>query len=246
MGSPIKILIVEDEMIIAANTSLQLTNLGYEVSGIVSRGEEVLVHIEENLPDIILLDIRLKGKLDGIETAHQMQKHFNIPIIYLTSNVDDANFERAKKTNPHAFISKPFKKLDLQHAIELTVNRIIEDEIKFAKANINERSFVLSDRIFVRHNDRIVKIIIADILYIEADRNYCRIHSKGKIFLLVVTLKDIEKKLPKEFFIRVHRSYIINLLQIDEVAAKHLVISRKAIPLSKSLRADLLTRLQTI
>jgi DNA-binding LytR/AlgR family response regulator len=246
MGSPIKILIVEDEMIIAANTSLQLTNLGYEVSGIVSRGEEALVHIKNNLPDIILLDIRLKGKLDGIETAHQMQKNFNIPIIYLTSNVDDANFERAKKTNPYAFISKPFKKLDLQHAIELTTNRIIETEIKISEEQINEPSFVLSDRIFVRHNDRIVKIIIADILYIEADRNYCRIHSKGKIFLLVVTLKDIEKKLPKEYFIRVHRSYIINLLQIDEVAAKHLVISRKAIPLSKSLRADLLTRLQTI
>jgi DNA-binding LytR/AlgR family response regulator len=246
MGSPIKILIVEDEMIIAANTSLQLTNLGYEVSGIVSRGEEALIQIEENLPDIILLDIQLKGELDGIETAHQMQKQFNIPIIYLTSNVDDANFERAKKTNPYAFISKPFKKLDLQHAIELTANRIIENKIKAVEELANEPSFVLSDRIFVRHNDRIVKIIIADILYIEADRNYCRIHSKGKIYLLVVTLKDIEKKLPKEYFIRVHRSYIINLLQIDEVAAKHLVISRKAIPLSKSLRADLLTRLQTI
>ena len=246
MSSPIKILIVEDEMIIAANTSLQLTNLGYEVIGIVSRGEEALVQIEENLPDIILLDIQLKGELDGIETAHRMQKNFNIPIIYLTSNVDDANFERAKETKPYAFISKPFKKLDLAHAIDLTANRIIENEIKVSEENSSEPSFVLSDRIFVRHNDRIVKIIIADILYIEADRNYCRIHAKGKIFLLVVTLKDIEKKLPKDYFIRVHRSYIINLLQIDEVAAKHLVISRKAIPLSKSLRADLLTRLQTI
>ena len=127
MESTIKILIVEDEMIIAANTSLQLTNLGYEVSGIVSRGEDALLHIKENLPDIVLLDIQLKGELDGIETAHQMQKDFNIPIIYLTSNVDEAHFERAKRTNPYAFISKPFKKLDLQHAIELTANRIIED-----------------------------------------------------------------------------------------------------------------------
>ena len=130
MVSPIKVLIVEDEMIIAANTSLQLTNLGYEVSGIVSRGEEVLIHIKDSLPDIILLDIQLKGELDGIETAHQVQEHFDIPIIYLTSNVDDANFERAKKTNPYAFISKPFKKLDLAHAIDLTANRIIEAEIK--------------------------------------------------------------------------------------------------------------------
>ena len=246
MESTIKILIVEDEMIIAANTSLQLTNLGYEVSGIVSRGEDALLHIKENLPDIVLLDIQLKGELDGIETAHQMQKDFNIPIIYLTSNVDEAHFERAKRTNPSAFISKPFKKLDLQHAIELTANRIIEDEIKASKFKVRDNKFVLGDRIFVRHNDRIVKIIIADILYIEADRNYCRIHSKGKIFLLVATLKDIEKKLPEEYFIRVHRSYIINLSQIDEVAAKHLIISRKAIPLSKSLRSKLLTRLQTI
>lgn len=246
MGSPIKILIVEDEMIIAANTSLQLSNLGYEVSGIVARGEDALVHIEDNLPDIVLLDIQLKGELDGIDTAHKMQKHFDIPIIYLTSNVDDANFERAKETKPYAFISKPFKKLDLQHAIELTANRILEDEIKASEEQASEPSFVLGDRIFVRHNDKIVKIIIADILYIEADRNYCRIHSKGKIFLLVVTLKDIEKKLPKEYFVRVHRSYIVNLSQIDEVAAKHLVIARKVIPLSKSLRIHLMTRLQTI
>lgn len=246
MSSPIKILIVEDEMIIAANTSLQLSNLGYEVCGIVARGEDALVHIEQNLPDIVLLDIQLKGKLDGIETAHEMQKDYNIPVIYLTSNVDDANFERAKKTNPYAFISKPFKKLDLQHAIELTVNRILEYEIKTSEEQVTQSSFILSDRIFVRHNDRIVKIIIADILYIEADRNYCRIHSKGKIFLLVVTLKDIEKKLPKDSFVRVHRSYIINLFQIDEVAAKHLVISRKVIPLSKSLRSHLMTRLHTI
>lgn len=246
MGSTIKILIVEDEMIIAADTSLQLSNLGYEVSGIATKGEDALIHIKKNLPDIVLFDIQLKGKLDGIETAQLMQKEFNIPIIYLTSNVDDANFIRAKKTNPSAFISKPFKKLDLQRAIELTANQIVLNKNINNKEEDKVDSLILSDRIFVRHNDRIVKIIIADILYIEADRNYCRIHSKGKIFLLVATLKDIEKKLPTEYFVRVHRSFIINLSQIDEVAAKHLVISRKAIPLSKSLRSHLLTRLQTI
>jgi DNA-binding LytR/AlgR family response regulator len=225
---------------------LQLSNLGYEVSGIVARGEEALENIKNNVPDIVLLDIQLKGELDGIETAQLMQKDNDIPIIYLTSNVDDANFNRAKETNPSAFISKPFKKLDLQRAIELTANGVVENEIKLKKKGSKSGSFVLSDRIFVRHNDRIVKIIIADILYIEADRNYCHIHSKGKNFLLVATLKDIEKKLPKNYFLRVHRSFIINISQIDEVAAKHLVISRKAIPVSKTLRSSLLNRLQTI
>ena len=86
MTKKIKILIVEDEMIIAANISLQLTTLGYEVTGIIPRGEDALLHIEDNQPDILILDINLKGKLDGIETAEAMQKTHSIPVIYLTAN----------------------------------------------------------------------------------------------------------------------------------------------------------------
>ena len=124
MNKKTKILIVEDEMIIAANISLQLSTLGYEVTGLLSRGEEALLHIEQNQPDILLLDINLKGNIDGIETAQIMQKTFNIPIIYFTANADEVNFNRAKSTHPYAFISKPFKKLDLERAIELTINRV--------------------------------------------------------------------------------------------------------------------------
>ena len=247
MSKPINIFIVEDEMIIAANISLQLSKLGYNISGIVPRGEEALVHIKENKPDIVLLDIQLKGKLDGIETAELMQKEFDIPIIYLTANVDDAHFERAKRTKPYAFISKPFKKLDLQHAIELTVARmqtINGDEI------INDENiispFILSDCIFVRDHEKMVKINIKDIYYIQADRNYSRIFSKNRECLLVMTLKEIDDKLPDEHFLRIHRSYIVNLSHVDEVAGTHLVVNRKAIPISKSLRTNLLKRIQTI
>lgn len=105
-----KILIVEDEMIIAANISLQLTGLGYEITGIIPRGEEVLTHVKQNQPDLILLDINLKGDLDGIEIAELLQKDYKIPIIYLTANADEASFNRAKATHPYGFISKPFKK----------------------------------------------------------------------------------------------------------------------------------------
>jgi len=123
MKSPAKILIVEDEMIIGANISLQLSKLGYEVTGIVSRGEEAISHVRQSRPDIVLMDIQLKGNLDGIDTVSKMHQENNIPVIYLTANADEENFERAKSTNPYAFISKPFKKLDLQHAIELTMGR---------------------------------------------------------------------------------------------------------------------------
>lgn len=98
MDTLIKILVVEDEMIIAAKISMQLTNLGYEVTGILPRGEEALLHAAENKPDIVLLDINLKGNIDGIETARQMQLMKDIPIIYLTANADEATFNRAKAT----------------------------------------------------------------------------------------------------------------------------------------------------
>ena len=247
MDEKIKLLIVEDEMVIAANISLQLSELGYEVTGIVPRGEEALVHVRDNPPDIILLDINLKGELDGIETAREMQKMQNIPVIYLTANVDDAHFNRAKDTHPFGFIAKPFKKLDLQRAIELTVSQINCGDGRSNSADQQkDDTFILSDCIFVRHLNSMVKVNIKDILYIEAERNYCRIFSNNKEYLVVMTLKEMDNKLPSKHFLRVHRSYIINISQVKEVATSHLVIGRKAIPISKSQKEELLKRLQTI
>ena len=244
METTTKVLIVEDEMIIGANISLQLSKLGYEVNGIVSRGEEALIHIKHNKPDIVLMDIQLKGDMDGIETAQRMQAEHDIPIIYLTANTDDKNFNRAKTTNPYAFISKPFKKLDLQHAIELTTDRIMNEQNGYLETPCSS-PFVLKDSIFVRRNDTMIKILIKNIYYFEADRNYCKMYSKNRDCLLVMTLKEISNKLPQEHFLRIHRSFIVNLSHVDEVAGSHVVISRKAIPMSKSLRGELLDRLQT-
>lgn len=247
MSEKIKILIVEDEMIIAANISLQLNELGYEVTGIVPRGEEALMHIKSETPDILLLDINLKGSLDGIETALEMQKTQDIPVIYLTANADDAHFNRARETHPYAFVAKPFKKLDLQRAIELTVSQIDSKNKNNSdfKSKKNE-AFILNDCIFVRHLNSMVKVNIEDVLYIEAERNYCRIFTKNKEYLLVITLKEMDKKLPSKHFLRIHRSFIINISKITEIATSHIVIGRKAIPISKPLKKELLKRLQTI
>ena len=242
-----KILIVEDEMIIAANISMQLSNLGYNITGIIPRGEEVLVHIESNLPDIILMDINLKGDLDGVEIATLIQKSYKIPIIFLTANSDEVNFNRAKATNPYGFIAKPFKKLDLQRTIELTIIRIQEEHALENHLEVTpDEPFILSDCIFVRSHDKMVKVNITDILYIEAERNYCKIHCKDKEHLLVLTLKDIEEKLSSQHFLRIHRSFIVNISHIDEIATSHVVIAKKAIPLSAELKKQLLLHIQKV
>ncbi|GAB3545518.1 LytR/AlgR family response regulator transcription factor [Spirosoma fluminis] len=245
MGTPLKLLVVEDDMIIAANIALQLTKLGYEVSGVVPRGEEAILHAETNRPDLILLDISLKGSLDGIDTAHAIHRQWNIPIIYVTANTDEATFARAIKTHPYAYIAKPIRAMELQRAIELAMSRLA-DEPPTSAHPAPDAPFVLSDRIFVRHREKIVKIFIADILYVEADRNYCHLYTADKEYLLTTTLKVMEDKLPAAYFLRVHRSYLVNLTQVDEVGDGHIGIGSKTIPLSHLLREALLKRIQTI
>ncbi len=119
---PIKVLIVEDEMIIAAKISLHLEQLGYEVAGILPRGEEAVIHCRQATPDLLLLDVNLKGLLDGVETSQMLRKAgILIPTIFLTANSDENTFERAKTTFPQAFLSKPYRKSDLARAIELAI-----------------------------------------------------------------------------------------------------------------------------
>lgn len=243
MQSQLKILIVEDEMLIAANIAIQLETLGYEVAGIIPRGEEAIKTVQNEKPDLVLMDINLKGELDGIETATKMQQIAEIPIIYLTANADDAHFDRAKVTNPYAFISKPFKKLDLQRAIELASVRILHEK---NEPKTEPSSLKLEDRIFVKQNDLMCKILIADILYLEADRNYCQVFTKDKSYLLINTLKNMEDKLPADTFQRIHRSYIVNLKQVNEFNHNHITVGNKILPMSKELRPELMARLQTI
>jgi DNA-binding LytR/AlgR family response regulator len=241
--TPIKILIVEDDMLIAANISLQLTKLGYEVCGIVPRGEEAVAHVRMNPPDLILMDINLKGAVNGIAAAKTIRQIMSIPIVYLTANNDEATFARARETHPSAFISKPFSTINLQRTIALVVDQL-KGEIR---TDPREQAVqVLDDRIFVRHNGRMVKLLLEDILYIEAERNYCNIVTSNGHYLVVCTLKTIEQELPDAHFLRVHRSYMVNISKLDVLADRHLEIKRKVIPVSKSYRELLLGRLHLI
>ncbi len=246
--SPVKILVVEDEMIIGAKVSMFLTELGYEVTGMLPRAEEAIIHVAENAPDIALLDINLKGEMDGIALAQILLQEHHIPVIFLTANSDDATFNRAKAAKPYAFLAKPFKKLDLQRALELTISLMANPtpHEQAIPSTETDTQYILSDRIFVRSKDRMVKIMFEGILYIEAERNYCRIFTKTKEYLLTMPMKTLEEELPRASFQRIHRSYIVNLAQVDEVDDSTVMIGQKVLPLSKSLREEFLMRIRTV
>ncbi|PPS42672.1 response regulator [Chroococcidiopsis sp. TS-821] len=121
--SKASILIVEDELLVAKDIQNRLTKFGYAVVGVVCSGKEAINKAIEKNPDLILMDIHLKGELDGIEAARLIYDDLNIPIVYLTANADDSTLERAKTTEPFGYILKPFKEKELKTTIEITLTK---------------------------------------------------------------------------------------------------------------------------
>ncbi len=116
-----QVLIVEDEKTIAKFVEIHLKNMGYGVTGIADTGELALEKIKERLPDIVLMDIMLKGDMDGIETAKIVRDQFGAPVIYLSACNDNETLERAKITEPFGYLNKPFEDRELQIVIEIAL-----------------------------------------------------------------------------------------------------------------------------
>lgn len=114
----LKILIIEDNNLIALNLKEQLKGLGHNIIKIVSNGKNAIKLTEETNPDLILMDIQLKGELDGIETAQIIKDKYNTPLIYLTAYHTNELLDRAQKTQPIAYITKPYEEKELQTAIQ--------------------------------------------------------------------------------------------------------------------------------
>jgi DNA-binding LytR/AlgR family response regulator len=234
------ILIVEDEPIIAADLQDRLTELGYQVMANVDSGEGALQTVRSQVPDLILMDIKLAGKLDGIETALLLRKTTNASLVFLTSNSDNATFRRARQARPQAFLSKPYRGRDLAHAIELAIGRASSE--RPPASPVKEDSVqATQDRLFIKVKERLVRLMFTDILYLEADDYYCKVYTKDKEYLATKTLKKISAQLPAEApFFRCHRSYVVNLKRITEISDLYVFLDKHKVPLSRSKRAEIL------
>ena len=118
-----KILVVEDETIVARDIQQSLTRLGYDVPTTATSGEEAIRKTREIDPDLILMDIVLKGPMDGVETVRHINRQFDVPVIYLTAYADDSTLDRAKATSPAGYMLKPFHPNELRPTIELALHR---------------------------------------------------------------------------------------------------------------------------
>ena len=248
LNEPAKILMVEDDMIIAADISMQLTKLGYEVVGINTRAEDALAYIADNRPDIILMDIVLTGKMNGIEAARIILERYQVPVVFLTSNSDDATFQEAIAARPYAFIAKPFQRSDLERTLKVALQRIAVERQSEPAAGATDHVSNMDDRLFIRLKDQLVKVLLSEILYAEADRNYCKVYTEQQTHYLSVPLRNFEAQLPAEQFVRVHRSFVVNLQKIDSISEhhEHLNIQDNRIPIARRSREAVAKRLKMI
>lgn len=118
-----RILVVEDEHIVAMGIKKMLKNLGYIVTGVASSGKDAISKAESTFPDVVLMDIMLKGDMDGVEAAKEIRERFDVPVVYLTAYSDSKILERAKKTEPFGYIVKPFDEKDLHSSIEVALHK---------------------------------------------------------------------------------------------------------------------------
>jgi DNA-binding LytR/AlgR family response regulator len=245
------VLVVEDESIVSKDIQQSLTKLGYNVVGSSSTGEKAIALASELKPDIVLMDIMLKGAITGIDAAAEIKANEGIPVIFLTAYADEGTLAKAKVTEPYGYIIKPFKEIDLHTSIEMALYKHKkETEI------VKERDLLYSivenkdsrDYIFVKSNSRLIKLNTKEIYYIEALKDYVVINTLNSRYTIHSTMKDIEKKMPISDFIRVHRSFIVRIDKIASIDLPNLVLEndKKVIPIGGSYKDDLVNRLNLV
>lgn len=233
--SKVRILVVEDELIIAEDIRMMLTNLGYDVVGTAIDYEEAMVILEHRQPDVALVDILIAGDKDGIELAGIIKERFNMPVIFITSHADKDTVERAKQVRPDGYLVKPFEQKDLYTSIEIAFSNFIKTDNKdVEKESEEENNFVLKDSIFIRKDYLLVKIRFDELLWIKSEGNYIELQCKEKRHLVRSSLKNFLKKLPPEKFIQVHKSYSINLDYITIIDHRKICINEMDIPIGRA------------
>ena len=241
-----KILLIEDEFILASELAETLELEGFDVVLTADNGQEALDFYQENEVDLVLCDINIKGDWDGIETVTRLIAVKQVPIIYLTAFTDKDTLERAKQTFPSAYIPKPYHITNLRMAIELAINNFavkVQNNIKILKdlpleSHSKEMFLQVNDDIFIKQNYQFVKFSLKEILYLEADNIYTNIITVHKKYVIRQSIGNVHDRLPMKNLIRVHRSFVVNINKIDSFNEYEVVVQGHAIPISRTYKDE--------
>jgi len=233
----IKVLIVEDELIVSEEIKELLSTKGYDVVDQCTSALEAQRVLSEMKVDVAILDINIEGDTDGIDLASWIISGHDCAVIFLTAFADDQFFQRAKEVKPAAYIVKPFEERNLQMAIEVAFNNLMV-EGQTAQSEV----FKITDAIFIKDSTRFKKIAIDAIHYAEASGSYTDVVTPEGTTTLAINLKHFESHLEAPVFMRVHRSFVVNLAKVQEYEGNRLFIGDKPIPISGTYKEEFLRK----
>lgn len=245
--SSLRVLIVEDDKSFALDIEMLIDELGYELLKVVDNSSEALLFIQKEQPDLILMDVDIKGDMNGIEVAKSIA-HLKIPVIFMTASKDTENYKKAQKLLPVAYLVKPFNALSLQSTIEFAVKKIVQQEGIIEDEYDWSGDEVLGDSIFVKKSNRLEKILLSSIEWIQADGNYCYIVIEKKRYAVKISMRKIMKFLEGNLFTQVHKSYAVSLKKIETIDFNdnEIIVNGKSLPLGRSYKDKLLAKLKIL
>ncbi len=233
----VKILIVENEHLTAQRIRITLERANYLITELVSSGEDAIRSIKSESPDLILMDIHLDGKIDGITTAAYIKKRYDLPVIFITQWEDKELFENAKETLPQNYLIKPFNDTTLINAIELALKHLENDLKKLPSSYVAASG----EGVFIPTEAGInVKLLFKDILYIKANGAYSDIYYEGEDNIksyhrISISSNHVSEQLANPSLFKIHRSYYINILKIDKIFKSSVFIKGDEIPATEEL-----------
>lgn len=233
----LRVLIVEDELIVAEDLKSMLQSYGYETAGIAYNYTEAIDLLKSSEIDIALLDINLGGNKTGVDVAHYIRENFQIPIVFVSSNSDPISVKATVEVKPNGYLVKPFRKEDIFTAIETA---IVNYESSGSVLNTENGN----DTLFIKQNDLFHKIRKDEILYLMSDKNYTEVHTEKRRFVVRGSIKIVSENLDPNQFLRTHRSYVVNFDKIDAINTAYLIINDVKIPMGVSYRSLLLEKAQ--
>jgi DNA-binding LytR/AlgR family response regulator len=242
--SQLKVLIVEDDLMISESLKDILRILNHKVVGIADNADEAIELCNKDLPDLALLDIQISGDIDGVDLAEIIRDQFEIPFIFTTAYADNETVLRARDKGPFGYLVKPYGIKEVNAAIQIA--KASFDRLKTAEKAVINLSKIVGESLFLKQDSKLVKIKIEDILYVEAKGDYALFKTKAKGFIVQTTMKHVEEKLGNFYFQKIHRSFIINLSKIIDIEESNLLIEDKVIPISRANRESLFKRLNLL
>lgn len=230
----LKILIVEDEILIAETIKIYLEDRGHQVVNIAISYDEAVRAYHLRKPDLVLLDIRLYGQNSGIDVANFiLDQKESVPFIYLTSQYDQRILDHAFTTNPYGYLTKPIQKESLWTSVESAYNL-------YLSKNADDKIIIIQDG---KNN---YQINVNEILFIQADHVYSKIvNIQQKELIIRKTLQQVLELLDYDFIIYCHRSYIVNSKYITSWNQDAITINKEhLIPISRSRKNEVLEKIK--